>query len=305
MSCGIAVESYSRSASASRLGASVPSGRMRRHQCSWNHATWPISHSSGLTIASFAPNNRSPSRSPVSTRRRSRAASRWRRTSSAVSVPGGIRSAVGRLGIDWSLAGKTYGADRRPGAAIRLDSGSTRGCASSYRGSQHENRDRHAVRGEHPHRQPPHGAALRGVPPRRRPSRPGRDELGRQRVRPDDRAPRPQESRLDRALPRQLPGAAPDRGADRHRSLSRHPRRRGGAAFAGGGNRAGDPPGHGSARARAAPAAEGASGLPVGARLAPRPAAAAQVPRVRARASARREGSIPRCARPAASPRRG
>src|SRR5437870_4380371 len=41
------------------------SARNLRHQYSWNQATCPSSHSTGLTIASFGPNNCGPSRSRV------------------------------------------------------------------------------------------------------------------------------------------------------------------------------------------------------------------------------------------------
>src|SRR5213083_2444188 len=44
------------------------SARNLRHQCSWNQATCPNSHSTGLTIASFGPNNCGPSRSRVRSR---------------------------------------------------------------------------------------------------------------------------------------------------------------------------------------------------------------------------------------------
>src|SRR5438876_774283 len=47
------------------LPESDSSERNRRHQSSWNHATCPSSHSTGLTIASFGPNNCGPSRSRV------------------------------------------------------------------------------------------------------------------------------------------------------------------------------------------------------------------------------------------------
>src|SRR6266481_6379943 len=44
------------------------SERSLRHQSSWNQATCPSSHSTGLTIASFGPNNWGPSRSRVRSR---------------------------------------------------------------------------------------------------------------------------------------------------------------------------------------------------------------------------------------------
>src|SRR5260370_15210752 len=50
------------------LSESDSSARSLRHQCSWNQATCPSSHSTGLTIASFGPNNCGPSRSPVRSR---------------------------------------------------------------------------------------------------------------------------------------------------------------------------------------------------------------------------------------------
>src|SRR2546427_9933301 len=50
------------------LSESVSSERSRRHQYSWNQATCPNSHSTGLTIASFGPNNCAPSRSRVRSR---------------------------------------------------------------------------------------------------------------------------------------------------------------------------------------------------------------------------------------------
>src|SRR5437773_5484721 len=55
------------------LSESDSSERNRRHQSSWNQATCPSSHSTGLTIASFGPNNCAPSRSPVRSRVRRRA----------------------------------------------------------------------------------------------------------------------------------------------------------------------------------------------------------------------------------------
>src|SRR6266849_10820990 len=45
------------------LSESDSSARNLRHQRSWNQATCPSSHSTGLTIASFGPNNWGPSRS--------------------------------------------------------------------------------------------------------------------------------------------------------------------------------------------------------------------------------------------------
>src|SRR6267142_2327349 len=54
---------------------SFPSSQ-RKHQCSWNQPTWPISHSGGLTMASFGPRRRSPSSSPVTREKWSRAATR-------------------------------------------------------------------------------------------------------------------------------------------------------------------------------------------------------------------------------------
>src|SRR6266446_736667 len=59
------------------LSESVSSERSLRHQSSWNQATCPSSHSTGLTIASFGPNNCGPSRSRVRSRVR-RLASRNR-----------------------------------------------------------------------------------------------------------------------------------------------------------------------------------------------------------------------------------
>src|SRR5947199_10228616 len=56
-------------------GPSFPSFQ-RRHQCSWNQPTWPISQSGGLTMASFGPRRRSPSSSPVRREKWSRAARR-------------------------------------------------------------------------------------------------------------------------------------------------------------------------------------------------------------------------------------
>src|SRR5882672_9026808 len=50
------------------LSESDSSARNLRHQCSWNHATCPSSHNTGLTIASFGPNNCGPSRSRVRSR---------------------------------------------------------------------------------------------------------------------------------------------------------------------------------------------------------------------------------------------
>src|SRR6266446_5769231 len=50
------------------LSESVSSERSLRHQRSWNQATCPSSHSTGLTIASFGPNNCAPSRSRVRSR---------------------------------------------------------------------------------------------------------------------------------------------------------------------------------------------------------------------------------------------
>src|SRR5258707_8072274 len=50
------------------LSESDSSERNLRHQSSWNQATCPRSHSTGLTIASFGPNNRGPSRSQVRSR---------------------------------------------------------------------------------------------------------------------------------------------------------------------------------------------------------------------------------------------
>src|SRR6266513_1255698 len=50
------------------LSESDSSERNRRHQSSWNQATCPSSHSTGLTIASFGPNNCGPSRSRVRSR---------------------------------------------------------------------------------------------------------------------------------------------------------------------------------------------------------------------------------------------
>src|SRR5712691_4949808 len=50
------------------LSESDSSARNLRHQSSWNHATCPSSHSTGLTIASFGPNNWGPSRSRVRSR---------------------------------------------------------------------------------------------------------------------------------------------------------------------------------------------------------------------------------------------
>src|SRR5216683_3940264 len=50
------------------LSESDSSERNRRHQRSWNQATCPSSHSTGLTIASFGPNNCGPSRSRVRSR---------------------------------------------------------------------------------------------------------------------------------------------------------------------------------------------------------------------------------------------
>src|SRR6266516_3240036 len=50
------------------LSESDSSARSLRHQCSWNQATCPSSHSTGLTIASFGPNNCGPSRSRVRSR---------------------------------------------------------------------------------------------------------------------------------------------------------------------------------------------------------------------------------------------
>src|SRR5437867_10634415 len=47
------------------LSESDSSERNRRHQSSWNQATCPSSHSTGLTIASFGSNNWGPSRSRV------------------------------------------------------------------------------------------------------------------------------------------------------------------------------------------------------------------------------------------------
>src|SRR5258708_33869845 len=59
------------------LSESDSSERSLRHQSSWNQATCPSSHSTGLTIASFGPNNCGPSRSRVRSRVR-RLASRNR-----------------------------------------------------------------------------------------------------------------------------------------------------------------------------------------------------------------------------------
>src|SRR5712691_11280699 len=59
------------------LSESASSDRSLRHQSSWNQATCPSSHSTGLTIASFGPNNCGPSRSRVRSRVR-RLASRNR-----------------------------------------------------------------------------------------------------------------------------------------------------------------------------------------------------------------------------------
>src|SRR5436309_5121257 len=50
------------------LSESDSSERNRRHQSSWNQATCPSSHSTGLTTASFGPNNWGPSRSRVRSR---------------------------------------------------------------------------------------------------------------------------------------------------------------------------------------------------------------------------------------------
>src|SRR5882762_5093985 len=50
------------------LSENDSSERNLRHQYSWNQATCPSSHSTGLTIASFGPNNCSPSRSRVRSR---------------------------------------------------------------------------------------------------------------------------------------------------------------------------------------------------------------------------------------------
>src|SRR6266581_2116567 len=50
------------------LSESDSSERTLRHQSSWNQATCPSSHSTGLTIASFGPNNCGPSRSRVRSR---------------------------------------------------------------------------------------------------------------------------------------------------------------------------------------------------------------------------------------------
>src|SRR5882762_3995112 len=50
------------------LSESDSSERNLRHQYSWNQATCPSSHNTGLTIASFGPNNCGPSRSPVRSR---------------------------------------------------------------------------------------------------------------------------------------------------------------------------------------------------------------------------------------------
>src|SRR6266581_2348294 len=50
------------------LSESDSSARSLRHQSSWNQVTCPSSHSTGLTIASFGPNNCGPSRSPVRSR---------------------------------------------------------------------------------------------------------------------------------------------------------------------------------------------------------------------------------------------
>src|SRR5258706_10382271 len=48
----------------------------RRHQCSWNQPTWPISQSGGLTMASFGPSSRSPSIALVTRAKWSRLATR-------------------------------------------------------------------------------------------------------------------------------------------------------------------------------------------------------------------------------------
>src|SRR6266581_5515611 len=50
------------------LSESDSSARNLRHQRSWNQATCPSSHSTGLTIGSFGPNNCGPSRSRVRSR---------------------------------------------------------------------------------------------------------------------------------------------------------------------------------------------------------------------------------------------
>src|SRR6266436_6026674 len=57
-------------------GASSLPSRQRRHQCSWNQPTWPISHSGGLTIASFGPSSRPPLIPAVMRAKWSRAATR-------------------------------------------------------------------------------------------------------------------------------------------------------------------------------------------------------------------------------------
>src|SRR2546425_8698753 len=50
--------------------------RQRRHQCSWNQPTWPISQSGGLTMASFGPRRRSPPKPAVIRAKWSRLATR-------------------------------------------------------------------------------------------------------------------------------------------------------------------------------------------------------------------------------------
>src|ERR671936_854052 len=57
-------------------GASPLPSRQRRHQCSWNQPTWPISQSGGLTMASFGPKSRSPSKPAVMRSKWSRAPTR-------------------------------------------------------------------------------------------------------------------------------------------------------------------------------------------------------------------------------------
>src|SRR5258708_25240869 len=70
------------------LSESDSSERSLRHQSSWNQATCPSSHSTGLTIASFGPNNCGPSRSRVRSRVRSLALRSWRESVSGSGYAG-------------------------------------------------------------------------------------------------------------------------------------------------------------------------------------------------------------------------